>query len=1344
MIKVKDGYVKLIGTTASGSASRVLLSNGGDFGLHTGRNNEADKIVRTDTSGYIQAGLINTTSSNMETTAINRIYCSNDGYIRYKTPANFFSTLANDSNQLSITVGSQNRKLTVAYATNSDTVDGYHANELFTDLSNSGNNLSVTIGETTKKLTVDYASNASSATKLTSSAGSAILPIYFSNGKPVVCSFQYYYNFNNNNIPYIKLFTLKITQAYINTPITFNIKGRSGREAFIAIKFSNGSTADPTITYFKGWGGYSGYYTRLRIYKTDTSTWEVWKMSQAEGYDLGYVWDMQVPGGITFTWNNTTSSTEPTYTTYTNCTIETLSVNISGNADTASKLGTSTIGSGVKPIYLNAGTATASSSTVGDIAKPMYLNAGTMTALSATVGSSSLPVYLNAGTLTTCSGTLGVSITGNAATASKLGTSTIGAINVPIYLNEGTPTVVNLNSTANNLINSLSTGTSTPTDSDYYISQYVGGGTTTTTYHRRPTSALYSYIKNKAEGTWKISITGNAATATKLTTSAGNATLPIYFSDGKPIACTASSIFSDLSNDGNNISITVAGQNRKLTINYTNSAGYTKRLYANSSSSLITDPGYYSLAYSRFQAGVSNVFPTTNNANGVITAHLHDGNYFAQIGLSSDGRMYYRTMMGQTLDAGVTWHKVAFTSDIPTIPSISVSNSGSGNAVTSITASGHTLTINKGSTFSLSGHAHSVLTFQAGTFSNKTYNGTSTQTINVPTTGAHIGLGNVQNTAFYKRSTTVNGTPWNMAGTDNKAAFTIYAPTTAGTSGQVLVSSGGGAPSWKTLSIKDSDVSWSTTSLKGKLSIMEMAYSNVHSSNKLAFGKVEGITLEYSQNGGSSWVELTEDTWKQKKLNLISGISSSISTGNRTTDNTANDRLRITLNAVAMGIYTWPSKLLININTNVTAEPYATVKVEYSRIGNPTSYTVYGTYNISGWSGWNSIPLTSLSNFGGGSTQTNNVQNIRLTFANNNANKYLIIQDIYMIGQTNWANPSNMSKTGHLYSYNYNQDMILPESLSLGGVNNLNKKISYLGPEGHLYITANNINSAKTGGIVIKTTKTEKTTKNSIVSQILLESDTDSKYGKVTITGDLCIGGRKSNTTAFISSDDEYNMYISVQGKTLLVCNSSENSIRCGYKYADTINLGTTSHPWKAVYSNQLILKNSNCTNKINPASGDYTYTLPTTPGILMTTGMIWNYVPKYAIYTFEYKDGDSTYTLTRIGGNGQFFKIDANLSDPYYQQKWSYPGIFIYPESTAWENKDSIIIFGSGPSINEGTFVSKDQVRTFYPNHVVICESSKIGNNGTTDYGYSIKCVDILGNYQSSGSGRIYCIGQY
>ena len=41
-----------------------------------------------------------------------------------------------------------------------------------------------------------------------------------------------------------------------------------------------------------------------------------------------------------------------------------------------------------------------------------------------------------------------------------------------------------------------------------------------------------------ASGTWGISISGNAATATALTSSAGSSTQPIYFSNGKPVACS--------------------------------------------------------------------------------------------------------------------------------------------------------------------------------------------------------------------------------------------------------------------------------------------------------------------------------------------------------------------------------------------------------------------------------------------------------------------------------------------------------------------------------------------------------------------------------------------------------------------------------------------------------------------------------------------------------------------------------------------------------------------------------------------------------------------------------------
>lgn len=54
------------------------------------------------------------------------------------------------------------------------------------------------------------------------------------------------------------------------------------------------------------------------------------------------------------------------------------------------------------------------------------------------------------------------------------------------------------------IINNLGTGTTTPQDADYFISQYVGGGTTTTSYHRRPMSALWSYVAGKLKSVMGI------------------------------------------------------------------------------------------------------------------------------------------------------------------------------------------------------------------------------------------------------------------------------------------------------------------------------------------------------------------------------------------------------------------------------------------------------------------------------------------------------------------------------------------------------------------------------------------------------------------------------------------------------------------------------------------------------------------------------------------------------------------------------------------------------------------------------------------------------------------------
>ena len=73
-----------LGATAKASDSHKLDG----LAIHSGTNNQANRIVRTDGNGYINAGWINTTSGSTNAT-ITRIYASYDGYIRYYTPSEF-------------------------------------------------------------------------------------------------------------------------------------------------------------------------------------------------------------------------------------------------------------------------------------------------------------------------------------------------------------------------------------------------------------------------------------------------------------------------------------------------------------------------------------------------------------------------------------------------------------------------------------------------------------------------------------------------------------------------------------------------------------------------------------------------------------------------------------------------------------------------------------------------------------------------------------------------------------------------------------------------------------------------------------------------------------------------------------------------------------------------------------------------------------------------------------------------------------------------------------------------------------------------------------------------------
>jgi hypothetical protein len=140
---INTGNIGSQSVASAGNASTVA-----GLAVHTGRNDEVNKIVRTDANAHLQTGWINTTSGAFNT-AINKIYCSDDGYVRYQTPANFISNLGliTTSN-----IGSQS----VTYATSAGSLTSMNISQ-FTN--NSGY---ITSGDTTTGIFTTFLGNGTS------------------------------------------------------------------------------------------------------------------------------------------------------------------------------------------------------------------------------------------------------------------------------------------------------------------------------------------------------------------------------------------------------------------------------------------------------------------------------------------------------------------------------------------------------------------------------------------------------------------------------------------------------------------------------------------------------------------------------------------------------------------------------------------------------------------------------------------------------------------------------------------------------------------------------------------------------------------------------------------------------------------------------------------------------------------------------------------------------------------------------------------------------------------------------------------------------------------------------
>lgn len=221
-------------------------------------------------------------------------------------------------------------------------------------------------------------------------------------------------------------------------------------------------------------------------------------------------------------------------------------------------------------------------------------------------------------------------------------------------------------------------------------------------------------------------------------------------------------------------------------------------------------------------------------------------------------------------------------------------------------------------------------------------------------------------------------------------------------------------------------LNWGNQNLSGRVSPIDAALSEEFSANRLAYMDASKITVEYSRDGGGTWTDY--GLTAAQKTGLVT-TSQSIYTGGTSSNAASNYQVRVNLNPT--NPYMSTRKLFIYISTSGVSN--AQVLVERKPMG-ATGYETVTTATISGWSGWNSIPINIT--FGGTSTWSNS--DLRLTFSYNGKsesypNAQLQISKIRLYGETAWSAPSNLATNGHLYTYDTSQNATFPANVKVTG-----------------------------------------------------------------------------------------------------------------------------------------------------------------------------------------------------------------------------------------------------------------------------------------------------------------------
>ena len=236
--------------------------------------------------------------------------------------------------------------------------------------------------------------------------------------------------------------------------------------------------------------------------------------------------------------------------------------------------------------------------------------------------------------------------------------------------------------------------------------------------------------------------------------------------------------------------------------------------------------------------------------------------------------------------------------------------------------------------------------------------------------------------------------------------------------------------------VRANNIQWGGNNIANDISPLDVATSNLFAGNVMAYSNPAGITVEYSTDGGTTWADYgADDNSKIRFVTPETGQAHFYLGKNTTAQTATKDLLRITLDARKMGIYCNPKNILLEIRENGGSDSY--VNIEYSTRSSDTSFHNFGRYVISGWSGWNSIPIYNIPSYSFGTNgHDNQTVILRLTFGFTSyqsgweSKTVFNVMRMSMLASNRWAIPSTMASVNSIYRLDENQNATFPAKVT--------------------------------------------------------------------------------------------------------------------------------------------------------------------------------------------------------------------------------------------------------------------------------------------------------------------------